>query len=175
MAESSTSAVKRVALVGAGGLGQPWSKVVLGEPGAKLVAFVDPLIGTPRQSAWLDDVPDVPRFTSLAAMTEQADAILVTTQSPAHAEVIRDGLSAAITSSSKSRSSRAWRTLRRSSRLAASKKLTLMVSQNYRYFPGAKMLRAHRRQRQATARSRPCIAASGAIGPASPISTACAT
>ena len=142
MAEASSSAVKRVALVGAGGLGQPWSKVVLGEPGAKLVAFVDPLIGTPRQSAWLSDVPDVPRFTSLAAMTEQADAILVTTQSPAHAEVIRDGLTRGYHVIVEKPFVTSMADAEALVDLAVSKKLTLMVSQNYRYFPGAKMLRA---------------------------------
>ena len=73
-------------------MGRPWSKVVLGQPKAKLVAFVDPLVGTDRQSEWLGEVPDVPRFTSLAAMTVPADAILVTAHSTVHATIIREGL-----------------------------------------------------------------------------------
>lgn len=137
----ATSTVKRVALVGAGGMGQPWSKVVLAEPGAKLVAFIDPLIGTERQSAWLSDVPDVPRFTSLAALSEKADAILVTTQSPAHAEVIRDGLERGYHVIVEKPFVTSLADAEALVPLAASKNLTLMVSQNYRYFPGARKLR----------------------------------
>jgi predicted dehydrogenase len=140
MTDSSSSPL-RIALVGAGGMGKPWSQVVLKEPGAKLVAFVDPLVGTPRQSEWLADTPDVPRFTSLGAMIEKADAILITAHSTVHADIIRDGLERGyhvivekpfVTSMADAEALVA---------LAHKQRLTLMVSQNYRYFPGTKFVR----------------------------------
>jgi predicted dehydrogenase len=90
--QSKTSSPLRIALVGAGGLGQVWSKMIVAEPKAKLAAFVDPLVGTDRQSAWLAEMPDVPRFKSISTLTEPVDALVVTAFSPAHAEAIRDGL-----------------------------------------------------------------------------------
>ena len=86
MSQTAQTAPLRIALAGAGGLGRTWAKVVLAEPAARLCAFVDPLIGTEKQSAWLDEMPDVPRFASLEAMTEEVDALLVTAFSTAHAD-----------------------------------------------------------------------------------------
>ncbi|MGN6101176.1 MAG: Gfo/Idh/MocA family protein [Devosia sp.] len=141
MSEASAPAPLRVALVGAGGMGRPWSKVVLGQPKAKLVAFVDPLIGTERQSEWLAESPDVPRFTSLAAMTEPADAILVTAHSTVHAAIIREGLERGFHVIVEKPFVTTMKDAEDLVELAARRGRALMVSQNYRYFPGVALIR----------------------------------
>jgi predicted dehydrogenase len=141
LTEASQTAALRVALVGAGGMGQPWSKVVLGQPKAKLVAYVDPLIGTERQSKWLADTPEVPRFTSLAALTEKADAVLITAHSTVHADVIRDALERGYHVIVEKPFVTSMADAEAVVELAARKGLRLMVSQNYRYFPGVALIR----------------------------------
>jgi predicted dehydrogenase len=131
----------RIALAGAGSLGRTWSKVVLAEPEAKLCAFVDPLIGTEKQSAWLDETPGVPRFARLAAMTEEVDALLVTAFSTAHAAAVRSGLERGLHVIVEKPFATTLKDAEDLVALAAKRGVTLMVSQNYRFFPGSALIR----------------------------------
>ena len=141
MPQASSSAPLRVALVGAGGLGRVWSKMILAEPRAKLAAFVDPLIGTNKQSDWLAETPDVPRFTGIAAMTEEVDALVVTAFSTAHAIAIRGGLERGLHVIVEKPFVTTMPEAEALVALAARKGVTLMVSQNYRFFPGSTLIR----------------------------------
>lgn len=130
----------RVALVGAGGLGQRWANIIHAEPDADLRAFVDPLVGSDRQSAWLDDWPAVPRFTSIEAMPGEIDAAVVTAQSTAHAVAIRAGLERGLPVLVEKPFATTMRDAEDLVALAAERGVTLMVSQNYRFFPGAALV-----------------------------------
>jgi predicted dehydrogenase len=138
---TQTSSPLRIALAGAGGLGQAWSKIIVAEPKAKLAAFVDPLVGTDKQSAWLADMPDVPRFKSISTLTESVDALVVTAFSTAHADAIRDGLDRDLHVIVEKPFVTTMQDATALVELAAKKDRTLMVSQNYRFFPGSTLIR----------------------------------
>jgi predicted dehydrogenase len=138
---TQTSSPLRIALAGAGGLGQAWSKIIVAEPKAKLAAFVDPLVGTDRQSAWLAEMSDVPRFKSISTLTEPVDALVVTAFSTAHADAIRDGLEHGLHVIVEKPFVTKMQDAKALVELAARKDLTLMVSQNYRFFPGSTLIR----------------------------------
>jgi predicted dehydrogenase len=128
-------------MVGAGGLAETWSKKVLAEARAELVAVVDPLIGTDRQSPWLSNIAEIPRFRDLASMTTEADAILVTAFSTAHASIIRDALPRGLHVLVEKPFTTTMADAEELVALAEARRLTLMVSQNYRFFPGSALVR----------------------------------
>lgn len=131
----------RIALLGAGALGRGWSKVISAHPGARLAAFVDPLVGTPSASPWLDEY-DAPKAQTLAALGDVAlDAAVVTAQSPAHATAIRASLEHGLHVVVEKPFTTTLADAEALVALAAERDLTLMVSQNYRFFPGVATLR----------------------------------
>jgi predicted dehydrogenase len=139
---SNNTAPLRVALVGAGGLGRGWSLKIANEPSTELVAFVDPMIGTDKESPWLAaEHASVPKFTSLkAAEVAGAEALVVTAFSTAHAVIIKEGLELGKHVIVEKPFTTTLADAEMLVKLAKDKGLTLMVSQNYRYFPGSKML-----------------------------------
>ena len=141
MAITYKNAPLRIALVGAGGLGQAWTKIIHAEPEAKLQAFVDPLIGSDRQSAWLADWSDVPRFKDIAALGDDVDALVVTAQSTAHAAAVRAGLERGLPVMVEKPFTTSMKDAEDLVALAALRGAPLMVSQNYRFFPGSALIR----------------------------------
>jgi len=131
----------RVALAGAGGLGGVWAAVIQSESRVALAAIVDPFVGTDLQSAWLAQIPNVSRSISVQTMSEEVDALIVTAHSPAHAEVVRDGLERGLHVLVEKPFTTKLEDAEKLVALAQAKRLTLMVSQNYRFFPGSRLLR----------------------------------
>lgn len=130
-----------VAIVGAGGMGRAWSAALEQVPDTHVQAFVDPLIGTPQAAPWLEEYAGATQVASLSAVTAEIDAVVITALSPAHADIIRTALERGhhvivekpfVTSLEEARSLVA---------LAEQQGKTLMVSQNYRFFPGAQRVR----------------------------------
>lgn len=149
MAADAGARPLRVALVGAGGLGRGWSQVILGEAGAELGAIVDPLVGTGRQSAWLADLAHVPQLASMAAARDRGlEAVVVTAFSTVHAEVIREALESGLHVLVEKPFTTTLAEAEALVTLAASRGRTLMVSQNYRYFPGVETIREIVRDRR---------------------------
>lgn len=118
-------------------MGRAWS-VALGQvPGTHIRAYVDPLIGTDQAAPWLGDYSDTAQVQALSSLTGEIDAIVVTALTPAHTEIVRTALERGhhvivekpfVTSMD---DAKALVTL------AEKQGKTLMVSQNYRFFPGA--------------------------------------
>ena len=130
-----------VVLFGAGALGRGWSRVISEHSSARLTGFVDPLVGTEKASAWLADYPDIPKATSIDGLVGPFDAAVVTTQSPAHAAAIRTALEHGLHVVVEKPFATTLDDAKSLVELAASRGLTLMVSQNYRFFPGVATLR----------------------------------
>ena len=132
----------RVGLVGAGGLGEVWSKIIAADTKLQYVAIVDPLVGSGQQSEWLSDFSSVPHYASLdLAAAAGLDAVVVTAHSTVHAEILRDALGRGLHVLVEKPFTTTYADAEALVALAAEKNLTLMVSQNYRYFPGAAMIR----------------------------------
>ncbi|MFC0012295.1 Gfo/Idh/MocA family protein [Devosia nitrariae] len=143
MSEASNAAPLRVALVGAGGLGRGWAKVISNQQGAELGAVVDPLIGSERQAEWIvEEVGHLPLATDLEATLEMdIDAAVVTAFSIAHHVAVKAALERGLHVLVEKPFTVTLQEAEELVSLAADKGLTLMVSQNYRYFPGASLLR----------------------------------
>lgn len=131
----------KVAIVGAGGMGRAWKVALEQVPDTHVQAFVDPLIGTDKAAPWLEAYPEATQVSALSTLTGEIDAVVVTALSPAHAEVIRTALERGyhvivekpfVTSQDDARALVA---------LAEERSKTLMVSQNYRFFPGAQQIK----------------------------------
>ncbi|HWJ74143.1 MAG TPA: Gfo/Idh/MocA family oxidoreductase [Kaistia sp.] len=132
----------KIAILGAGALGHAWSKVVDADPGARLAAIIDPLVGTEAAPAWIDEHPDVPRARSLGELgLVSLDAAVVTAFSPAHADAIRAALEHGLHVIVEKPFTTSLDDAHALVELAARRGLTLMVSQNYRHFPGVATLR----------------------------------
>lgn len=131
-----------VVLFGAGALGRRWSEAVAAHPRARLAGFVDPLIDTARAAPWLADYPDVPRAAAIEALDGVAPAAaVVTAQSPAHAAAIRTALENGLHVVVEKPFATTLADAEALVGLAEARGLTLMVSQNYRFFPGVATLR----------------------------------
>lgn len=123
-------------------MGQPWSRTIAADPAADFVAIVDPLIGSDKQSAWLIDFTQIPHYRTLAeAVDKGLDAAVVTAHSTVHAEILRDALERGIHAIVEKPFTTTFADAESLVKLASDKGLTLMVSQNYRYFPGVAMIR----------------------------------
>lgn len=132
----------RVGLVGAGGLGNVWAKTVAGNDGVSLAAIVDPLIGSGRESAWLAEHPAVAKYTSLDAAADAGlDAVVVTAHSTVHAEIIGNALERGLHVLVEKPFTLTMEDSEALVAKAADRNLALMVSQNYRFFPGALLIR----------------------------------
>jgi len=131
-----------VVLIGAGGLGQHWASVIGAELETELVGVVDPLVGSDRQPEWLAKLDGISMAPTLSGLEcESIDAAVVVAHSPAHAEAVdaalRQGLSVLVEKPF-------TLSLRDAAGLveqADDAGLTLMVSQNYRFFPGVETIR----------------------------------
>ena len=130
-----------IAIVGAGGMGQAWRAALEHVPDTHVRAFVDPLIGTDKAAPWLGDYRDAAQVAALSALTGEIDAVVVTALSPAHTDIVRAALERGyhvlvekpfVTSLDDAQVLVA---------LAAKQGKTLMVSQNYRFFPGAQWVK----------------------------------
>jgi predicted dehydrogenase len=132
----------KVAVAGLGSLGKRWSEVLSRDPRVEFAAFVDPLIGRPETFPWLADHPNVPQIQAIEALGEiDVDAVLVTAFSPSHAEVVHDALKSGLHVLVEKPFATAIPDAKDLVTLAEQKKLILMVSQNYRFFPGPETLR----------------------------------
>ena len=108
----------------------------------EFVAIVDPLIGSDRQSAWLSNHAAVPKFTTLdAAAKAGLDAIVVTAHSTVHADILRSAVDLGLSALVEKPFTISYADSEDIVSRAADKGVTVMVSQNYRFFPGALLIR----------------------------------
>lgn len=125
-----------IAVVGTGTMGRFWSDMLVQSPRGRVAAFVDPLIGSDHEPAWLAEHPSAARATDLAALDAAVGAVVITAATPAHRDLIEAALG------------RGWHVLVEKpfvTDLAQAGELVeradaagkvLMVSQNYRYCVG---------------------------------------
>jgi predicted dehydrogenase len=136
----------KIAIAGLGSLGQRWTEVLSRALDVQLVTFVDPLIGMDGVFPWLASYPHIPQVQTLGALLDsKVDALVVTASSPAHAEIVRSalefGLHVLVEKPFTTQLSEAETLVE----LAREKGRILMVSQNYRFFPGPQTIRSMRR------------------------------
>ncbi len=131
----------RIVQVGMGGWGQDWaSRVFPDVPGAQLVGCVDgrpaSLTATRRLGLLDKDV----MFGSLDAALDQLEftAVLVTTDLPSHMVVAKEALKAGKHVLTEKPFAPTLAEAKEAVDLAESLGLTLMVSQNYRFFPAVR-------------------------------------
>ena len=132
----------RIALVGAGALGRVWSTVIAAHGTAVLAAVIDPLVGsaTPPQPA--PEWEGVPMAASLEGLGRvPLDAAVITAFSPAHEPAVRSVLEHGLHALVEKPFTTTIEDARRLVDLAAARRLTLMVSQNYRFLPGVATIR----------------------------------
>jgi len=142
MSEPKVATPVKIAILGAGALGRAWSRVIEADPRARLAAIIDPLVGTDRAPAWIDEHPEIPRARNLAELgLVSLDAAVVTAFSPAHAEAVRAALDHGLHVIVEKPFVTGLDDAHALVELAARRGLTLMVSQNYRHFPGVATLR----------------------------------
>jgi predicted dehydrogenase len=142
MSELKINGVTKIAILGAGALGRAWSKIIQADPGARLAAIIDPLVGSENAPAWIDEHPDVPRARSLGELgLVTLDAAVVTAFSPAHADAIRSALEHGLHVIVEKPFATTLEDAQSVVDLAAKRGLTLMVSQNYRFFAGVPTIR----------------------------------
>lgn len=142
MVVSKPTSTAKIAILGAGALGRAWSKVIEAEAGARLAAIIDPLVGTETAPSWIDEHPEVPRARSLGELgLVSLDAAVVTAFSPAHADAIRSALEHGLHVIVEKPFVTTLDDAHALVDLAARRGLTLMVSQNYRHFPGVATIR----------------------------------
>ena len=123
-------------IIGAGGMGGRWSEAVARTSGAELAGVVDPLVGSDLAADWIAGTK-VPAMTTLEQLgTVALDAAIVTAPSPSHAAVIRTALERGLHVIVEKPFTTDLGEARALVGLAEWRKLTLMVSQNYRLHPG---------------------------------------
>jgi predicted dehydrogenase len=134
-----SSAKLRTIQVGLGGWGRDWAKRVVPQIEAvQLVAYVEP------DPSSLELVTgDAPRFTSFddAVAAVEADAVLVTAAVAAHVPVVRQALEAGKHVLVEKPFAPTVEEGQALVELAKQRNLTLMVSQNYRFFPAPRAVR----------------------------------
>ncbi|GHA25194.1 dehydrogenase [Devosia pacifica] len=143
MSDIQASEPLRLALVGAGGLGRVWTRFITGLPQARLSAIVDPLVGTDNEADWIsEDYNDLPKVTSLADLDgTDLDAVVVTAFSTAHHAAVSAALDKGLHVIVEKPFAVTMAEAEDLVKKAEERGLTLMVSQNYRYFPGASIIR----------------------------------
>jgi predicted dehydrogenase len=133
----------RVAIAGLGSIGKRWTEVLSQAPDVELAVLVDPLVGRPDLFPWLARYPDIPQVQTMDVLLDiDVDALVVTASSPAHAEIVQRalelGLHVLVEKPFTTQISDAEALVI----LAREKGRILMVSQNYRFFPGPQTLRS---------------------------------
>ena len=131
----------RIIQVGMGRWGQDWATRVFSEvPGAQLVGCVDSRAGALAEIIKLGLVEEDGCFSSLEAAFDQwaAAAVLVTTDLPSHVAVVKLALEAGRHVLVEKPFATSVAEAREAVDLAESLGLTLMVSQNYRFFPAVR-------------------------------------
>lgn len=133
----------KVAIAGLGSLGKRWTEVISQAPDVQLVTFVDPLIGMEGVFPWLANYPHLLQLQTLDALLDsKADALIVTASSPAHAEIVHRALEFGLHVLVEKPFATEIADAKALVALAREKGRILMVSQNYRFFPGPQALRA---------------------------------
>ncbi len=131
-----------IAIVGAGGMGRAWAVAVEQVSGAVVQAFVDPLIGSDAASPWLASFPNTLQVQSFESLLERdIDAVVVTALSPAHHKVVAGALAQGYHVIVEKPFVTRMADARALVELARTKNKTMMVSQNYRFFPGPQKVR----------------------------------
>jgi predicted dehydrogenase len=132
-----------VAIVGAGGMGKAWTEALENSALASVVGFVDPLVGTDSLPAWLSQRRGAPMFRSISELAGQpVEAVVVTAPSPAHFDAVRSALGHGFHVLVEKPFTTTMREAEQLVGLAEAGGHTLMVNQNYRFFPGVQKLRA---------------------------------
>ncbi|HYY27598.1 MAG TPA: Gfo/Idh/MocA family oxidoreductase [Chthoniobacterales bacterium] len=132
----------KIAIAGLGSLGKRWAEVLSRVATAEFAAFIDPLLGRPETFPWLAEYPSVPKVRRIEGLGGvEVDAVLVTAFSPAHADAVRDALKSRLHVLVEKPFTTTIPEAKELVALADQEKLTLMVSQNYRFFPGPQTLR----------------------------------
>lgn len=130
----------KTAVIGAGGMGRAWTLALGAVPGTQIQAFVDPLVGTGRAAPWLADYSNVAQFHHLEEL-DDVEAVVVTAFTPAHTEIVRAALERGYHVLVEKPFVTRLEDARALVELAAARRKTLMVSQNYRFFPGPQRVR----------------------------------
>ena len=123
-------------------MGHAWTNMVLRQPDVEVAGFVDPLIATASAPAWLEDYTEAAKVTSLAQLADahDIDAVVVTALSPAHGEVVRLALETGCHVIVEKPFVTTLGEAEILVELAAERQRCLMVSHNYRFFPGVQKL-----------------------------------
>jgi predicted dehydrogenase len=133
----------KVAIAGLGNIGKRWAEVLTQAPDIEVAVFVDPLIGSPQVFPWLAEYPHIPQVQTLDVLLHtDVDALVVTASSPAHAEIVRRGLEFGVHVLVEKPFATQLADAEALVALAREKGRILMVSQNYRFFPGPQTLRS---------------------------------
>jgi predicted dehydrogenase len=132
----------KVAIAGLGSLGKRWTELLDQAPGVQLATFVDPLIGAGGIFPWLANYPDVPQAKTLDSLDSNVEALIVTASSPSHAEIVRRALELDLHVLVEKPFATRVADAESLVELARKNERILMVSQNYRFFPGVQALRA---------------------------------
>jgi len=147
--DTKTNTRPRIALVGAGGLGNVWAQTIAADAKVDFAAIVDPLIGSGKESAWLANHAAVPKFTTLAEAAKVGlDAVVVTAHSTVHAEILRNAVELGLNALVEKPFTISYADSEDIVARAATRGVTVMVSQNYRFFPGALLIRDMVRDRR---------------------------
>jgi predicted dehydrogenase len=128
----------RILQVGLGGWGRDWaSRVLPGVPGVELVGGVDPEPTARKLAREMAGLPPSRLFARLedGFARVESDAVLVTTVLPGHVPVARAALEAGKHVLVEKPFAPSVAEARSLVELAAERGLTVMVSQNYRFFP----------------------------------------
>lgn len=133
----------KLAVAGLGNIGKRWLEVLRQAPDIELAALIDPLTSTPQAFPWLAEYRDIPQMQTLNALLDTgADALIVTALSPAHAGIVQRGLELGLHVLVEKPFTTRIPDAEALAALAREKGRILMVSQNYRFFPGPQALRA---------------------------------
>lgn len=141
----------RLVQVGMGSWGRDWAAKVLPQvPGATLVGCVDPVPAALAETQAKGIADEGRCFPSLAAALEQveADAVLVTTDLPSHVAIATAALEAGKHVLVEKPFAPTVAEGQDAVELADKLALTLMVSQNYRFFPAVRAAQALVREGQ---------------------------
>lgn len=140
MAEKPERAL-RIVQVGMGTWGRDWARLVIPEVReVELVGCVDSDARALELSRHQFGVAPQQCFSSLdQALQTQPDAVLITTTLPGHAPVAKAALEAGLHVLVEKPFANTLESASELVRMAAAKRLTLMVSQNYRFFPAVRV------------------------------------
>jgi predicted dehydrogenase len=131
----------KLAVAGLGSLGKRWTELLHQSADVQLATFVDPLIGDNGVFPWLASYPEVPQANTLDSLDSEVEALIVTASSPSHAEIVQRGLELGLHVLVEKPFATRVADGEALVELARKNERILMVSQNYRFFPGVQALR----------------------------------